>query len=122
MDWSPSGEYFSAAAAGSVDEVRVYSFDGSSATLVDSVSVTDPLTRAQWSQDGKYLVTFNASSLYLFKFDGTSLTTIDSSLAVGSGGSVIIPSTEAPANIAWRPDGKFIAKAGTPGGIQVQEK
>lgn len=114
--WSPDGKYFAIVGVGPInggssgfantDQIRIYSFDGSTLTPVTSQAYGGTVREALWSPDGKFLLVAgsgamsgsggfaNTNNVRLYAFNGTSLMP-----AASFAGTF-------PA--AWHPNGKYI--------------
>jgi WD40 repeat protein len=119
--WSPNGKFLfiagdnPATGAGgfaNIDEIRVYKFDGSSLTAVTSRPYGTSVRILELSPDGTILAVggagpasgggfANTDELRLYRFDGSTLTPVDSK----DYGSFV-------GGIAWSPDGRFLAIGG----------
>lgn len=85
---------FAALSTGSFNEIGVYQIDSGDLSIsqIDSATVTSfgaEGNRASWSDDGTRLAAGNSTNLYLFSWDGTNLSELDTlSLFPGSGDRV----------------------------------
>lgn len=117
--WSPDGKYFAivglapinggSSGFANTDQIRIYSFDGSTLTPVTSQAYgggAATVRDVQWSPDGKFLLVAgsgatsgsggfaNTNNVRLYAFNGTSLMP-----AASFAGSF---------PVAWHPNGKYI--------------
>ncbi len=121
IDWSPDGKYLAVGTnndpnivhenIAANDELRIYSFDGSTLTGVASVNHgSEHVYDVYWSPDGKHIaicLTYDPSlhELLVYSFDGASLTFVDS--VDTSGGTP--DTTDYVFVVAWHPSGNYIA-------------
>ena len=99
--WSPNGEYIASGDAGNV--VRVWRFDGTTLTLIDSVTAppTNAVNAVSWSPNGKYILSGGADdALRVFSFNGLTLTQIK---------SVTAPPNADITDISWASCGRHVA-------------
>jgi len=121
VSWSPDGAYLATGETDGSDgnEVRVFSFDGSTLTLVVSYDYGTYAFALAWRPDGNFLAVGGQSGssgtdgndLRVLSFDGSALTLIDSF------------DHDAPVYAAdWDPSGAFVALGGGSGagGIGVR--
>jgi len=116
LAWHPSGNYLAVATNDTTRELIIYSFSGTTLTLLTSVNLSPNATfnpgTIAWSPDGKYLAigTNNRSSateLFLHYFNGTTLTSTLAGIELG----------QAVRAVDWSPTGSYIA-VGIGGGSQ----
>ncbi len=108
VKWSPNENYlaiggFTPPIGG---ELQVYSFNGSSLSLVDSVNYGVIIRSIDWSPDGNYLAIggespLNNNELQIYSFNGTSLSLVDS---VDYGATIY--------SLSWKSDGNYLAIGG----------
>jgi len=115
VKWSPNGQYLAAAGgdsgAPSASRLRIYQFNGSSLSVVDSYNpASQYFTGVDWHPAGQYVGvslvhdTSTNGGYYIFGFDGSALT---SSTVNGN-------QCTAAQSFAWHPSGKFVAVGGDP--------
>ncbi|MBY0353689.1 WD40 repeat domain-containing protein [Candidatus Babeliales bacterium] len=114
--WHPSGR-FVAAVGDATNDVRVYSFDGTTLITLDVTDLTSAgeVKGLAWHPTGHYLVCgidddLPSTELQLYHFDGASLTFIygidlGASFARGTG-------------LGWHPDGMYLGLCGTANNLQ----
>jgi len=111
-NWSPDGRYLAIGGntPTSGKELQIYSFSGTSLTLVASLDYgTDPNSEVRsvnWSPDGRYLAIGGAyptsgNEIQIYKFDGSSLTFLTSQ----EYGTFVY-------SVNWSPDGRYLAVGG----------
>ncbi|KKQ11886.1 MAG: hypothetical protein US22_C0010G0003 [candidate division TM6 bacterium GW2011_GWF2_36_6] len=111
IDWSPDGRYLAVGGfPASGYELKIYSFDGSSLTLIiskDLGSDVNVRTRSvNWSPDGKYLsvggVYMNSGKeVEIYRFNGSSLTLVASQDSQTGANPIM--------STSWSPDSRYIA-------------
>ncbi|MBY0352882.1 beta-propeller fold lactonase family protein [Candidatus Babeliales bacterium] len=110
ISWHPQGAVFVVGTNNTVsggNEVRLYSFNGSSLSLLTSVSVTTAgaVQYAEFSPDGDFLAVATTvpavghTELEVYTFNGSTLTRVAG------------VSTTTLQEIAWSPDGQYIVTA-----------
>jgi WD40 repeat protein len=115
--WSPDGRFLAVGGAGPVNgaggfndtnNVRIYSFNGSSLTPLISISYGNSVAALSWSPDGRYIAIGgdlggNSSTTYYYSFNGINLTYIgNSSYSNGDYRSAVTA-------LAWHPSGSYCA-------------
>jgi len=99
--WSPDGAYLAAGLTfGTGNELRVYSFNGTTLTEIDSVNGVT-VNAVSWSPDGAYLAAGKRGTedrVAIYSFDGNNLTFITKGEDEAWGLSV-----------SWSPDGCYLA-------------
>jgi len=104
VDWSYDNSYVAISRDDefSGDELQVYSFNGSTLSLVDEVNLSDPVYSVRWHPSSYLLAAARDSTsgdeLYVYELNGSTLTQKD-------GRSY---STDARA-VAWHPTGSYLA-------------
>lgn len=118
--WHPCGRYFACTGDNGSGYAKVYSFnpETNATALVSSVSYGGASYfpyAIDWSPDGRYLALGGAvaaqtpSPLYIFSFNGTTLTQIAS-----------ITLSYWTCSLAWSPDGRYLAVGGTSTGSSFE--
>jgi WD40 repeat protein len=114
LNWSPDGKYLAlgGAAPTSGNGIQVYAFNGTSLTLVTSISygaAGSYVLGVNWSPDGRYLAiggkapTSN-NEVQVYAFNGSSLTLV-ASIDYSS-------SSNAAQTLNWSPDGRYLGVGG----------
>ncbi len=102
IDWSPDGLYFAFADTHNI--LRLFSFDGSTLTLKDSVPLGGPISKIAWQPGNtspyRIAVAVGSNTLSIVSFDGSTYTLNSTSV---SGISIL----------AWSADGSYVAVNGT---------
>jgi WD40 repeat protein len=108
MNWSPDGRYLAVGgqAPTSGNEIQIYSFSGTSLTLVDSKDYGTTVYSMNWSPDGRYLAVggqapTSGNEIQIYSFSGSSLTLVDSK----NYGNYVN-------SMNWSPDGRYLAVGG----------
>ncbi len=109
--WSLDGKYIAIGGylPTSGNELQIYSFDGSSLSLIDSKNYGTTIHTVDWSPDGYYLAVgggtpASGDELQIYSFDGSSLSLIDSK----NYGSDVW-------ELSWNWDGNYLALGGQGG-------
>jgi WD40 repeat protein len=84
------------------DELQMYSFNGSSLTLVNSLDFGQHVESVNWSPDGQYLAAGGSSSKFsIYTFNNNSLTLVTALDLSGIGYGTL--------SVNWSPDGHSVA-------------
>lgn len=119
--WNTDGRYLAVGGSGAVsgggfsntDELRVYSFDGSTLTAAESMVYGTSIQSIKWSPCGKYVAVggsgavsgggfANTNELRIYRFDDANILTSVTSKAYGD----VIKC------LSWHPSGRFLAVGG----------
>ncbi|MBY0353688.1 WD40 repeat domain-containing protein [Candidatus Babeliales bacterium] len=117
--WHPNGR-FVAAVGDATNDVRIYSFDGSTLITLDAINITTGDVRGlAWSPSGEFILfgidNENASDeIRVYRFDGNSLTFVDSA-------DMNVTSASAR-GLSWHPSGKFFCVAGNAGALSIETR
>lgn len=114
--WSPDGNYIAMGNnTSAAQEIQIYSFDRTTKTVVLPAVATVALTAGagavEWSQDGKFLAVFTASTttgLQLYEFDGTTITLRDSVTGI----STLTGNSAFFSSLHFTKDGRFLVVGG----------
>jgi WD40 repeat protein len=106
ISWSPDGRYLAVGGNNGTTPLIMYRFSGTGLTQVTTANPggnTIQVNGAAWSPDGRYVAvaaraTSEASTLYVYAFNGSAIGVTTSVVNGGIGCSV-----------AWSPDGRFLA-------------
>jgi Tol biopolymer transport system component len=92
-------------AAGSDAGVRIYRYTGRALSTILTQPFGILVNSVSWSPDGRYLVVAgnrgDGTSLYVYRFDGTSLTVVN--WTNGPGGTIQVN------GVSWHPSGKYFS-------------
>ena len=105
LDWNASGEYVAVALQNGGNELQVYSWDGTTLTLIAGVNLGNDGFSIAWHPTNDWIAVGRdgggGNDLYNYSFNGASLTLLDS-VNVGGGGADV-------RGVRWRPQGDFLA-------------
>jgi WD40 repeat protein len=105
---SPDGRYAASGYLSSLPVLQLYRFNGTaSLSYITSSPIigTAAIPAVGWSPDGKFIAAGSDLGLYIYRFNGTTLTQVGSTQSFG----LIVNS------ISWSPDGKYLAVGGNNG-------
>lgn len=105
LDWNATGEYIAVALQNGGNELQVYSWDGSTLTLITGVDLGDDGFSIAWHPTNDWIAVGRdgggGSDLFNYSFNGTTLTLLDS-VNIGGGQADVRA-------VRWRPQGDFLA-------------
>lgn len=103
LSWHPDGDLIAVGhddATG--DSISIFSFDGSTLTLVHSEADPGAATgcmAAEWHADGVHLAAgYTGADVTVFSWNGSTLTSVDTATAIGAG----------TLQLRWSPSGDFL--------------
>ncbi|MBX9830380.1 WD40 repeat domain-containing protein [Candidatus Babeliales bacterium] len=106
--WHPNGRFI-VAGGDATNDLRVYSFDGTSLTTITVTDVTTAgaVGRAVWSPSGQYILcaTFSDSpddKVRIYRFNGVALSTVTTISPAGANSTFVL-------GPAWHPSEKYFA-------------
>jgi len=101
IDWHPSSNYFAVGTAITDEQLKVYSFDGTTLTEAENVAVGNSCYGLNWHPNGNFLAVTNLDGhdVKVYSWNGTDTLAEVETVDLGYD----------TRGVAWHPDGDFLA-------------